>query len=98
MVLAAAGGKTQILVLLGSLFFFSFFFVMELFKTTLLSLLLPGISHKELVDAARQHFSGLPFAYKEDAVPVLPRCRFTGSEVKLFGSLTKTRRWCQTAE
>uniref|UniRef100_A0A8C3D293 Cytochrome b-c1 complex subunit 1, mitochondrial n=1 Tax=Cairina moschata TaxID=8855 RepID=A0A8C3D293_CAIMO len=39
-----------------------------------------GISHKELVDAARQHFSGVPFAYKEDAVPVLPRCRFTGSE------------------
>uniref|UniRef100_A0A8B9R3U5 Ubiquinol-cytochrome c reductase core protein 1 n=1 Tax=Anas platyrhynchos TaxID=8839 RepID=A0A8B9R3U5_ANAPL len=41
-----------------------------------------GISHKELVDAARQHFSGLPFAYKEDAVPVLPRCRFTGSEIR----------------
>jgi len=46
--------------------------------------LLPGISHKELVDAARQHFSGVSFTYKEDAVPILPRCRFTGSEVKLF--------------
>ncbi|KAM6325400.1 cytochrome b-c1 complex subunit 1, mitochondrial isoform 2-T4 [Podargus strigoides] len=41
-----------------------------------------GISHKELVDVARQHFSGVPFAYKEDAVPMLPRCRFTGSEIR----------------
>ncbi|XP_061312012.1 cytochrome b-c1 complex subunit 1, mitochondrial [Pezoporus flaviventris] len=41
-----------------------------------------GISHKELVDAAKQHFSGVPFKYKEDSVPVLPRCRFTGSEIR----------------
>lgn len=53
---------------------------MELYQL----LLLPGISHKELVDAARQHFSGLSSAYREDTVPILPRCRFTGSEVKLF--------------
>uniref|UniRef100_A0A8C6Z4E9 Cytochrome b-c1 complex subunit 1, mitochondrial n=1 Tax=Nothoprocta perdicaria TaxID=30464 RepID=A0A8C6Z4E9_NOTPE len=42
-----------------------------------------GISHRELVDAAKQHFSGVPFAYKEDAVPVLPHCRFTGSEIRV---------------
>ncbi|XP_064931777.1 cytochrome b-c1 complex subunit 1, mitochondrial isoform X1 [Columba livia] len=41
-----------------------------------------GISHKELVDVAKQHFSGVPFTYKEDAVPALPRCRFTGSEIR----------------
>ncbi|OXB64510.1 hypothetical protein ASZ78_012773 [Callipepla squamata] len=41
-----------------------------------------GISHKELVDAARQHFSGVSVTYKEDAVPILPRCRFTGSEIR----------------
>ncbi|XP_025931277.1 cytochrome b-c1 complex subunit 1, mitochondrial isoform X4 [Apteryx rowi] len=42
-----------------------------------------GISHKELVDVAKQHFSGVPFTYKEDAVPILPRCRFTGSEIRV---------------
>ncbi|XP_062441683.1 cytochrome b-c1 complex subunit 1, mitochondrial isoform X1 [Rhea pennata] len=42
-----------------------------------------GISHKELVDVAKQHFSGVPFTYKEDAVPVLPHCRFTGSEIRV---------------
>ncbi|NWH68297.1 QCR1 protein, partial [Geococcyx californianus] len=41
-----------------------------------------GISHKELVDVAKQHFSGVPFTYKEDAVPLLPCCRFTGSEIR----------------
>ncbi|NWV63251.1 QCR1 protein, partial [Malurus elegans] len=57
MVLAAAGGKFYILVILG-------------------------ISHRELVDAAKQHFAGVPFASKEDVVPALPHCRFTGSEIR----------------
>uniref|UniRef100_A0A8C5F253 Ubiquinol-cytochrome c reductase core protein 1 n=1 Tax=Gopherus evgoodei TaxID=1825980 RepID=A0A8C5F253_9SAUR len=42
-----------------------------------------GVSHKELVDLARQHLSGVPFEYKEDAVPIPPPCRFTGSEVRI---------------
>uniref|UniRef100_A0A8C0ZJG0 Cytochrome b-c1 complex subunit 1, mitochondrial n=1 Tax=Cyanistes caeruleus TaxID=156563 RepID=A0A8C0ZJG0_CYACU len=41
-----------------------------------------GISHRELVDAAKQHFTGAPFSYKGDSVPALPRCRFTGSEIR----------------
>ncbi|KAH1167163.1 cytochrome b-c1 complex subunit 1, mitochondrial [Mauremys mutica] len=42
-----------------------------------------GVSHKELVDLARQHLSGVPFEYKEDAVPIPPPCRFTGSEIRV---------------
>uniref|UniRef100_A0A8C5TQU1 Ubiquinol-cytochrome c reductase core protein 1 n=1 Tax=Malurus cyaneus samueli TaxID=2593467 RepID=A0A8C5TQU1_9PASS len=41
-----------------------------------------GISHRELVDAAKQHFAGVPFTSKEDVVPALPHCRFTGSEIR----------------
>lgn len=42
-----------------------------------------GVSHDELVDLARQHLSAIPFQYKEDAVPVLLPCRFTGSEIRV---------------
>ncbi|CAM5154381.1 unnamed protein product [Natator depressus] len=42
-----------------------------------------GVSHTELVDLARQHLSGVPFEYKEDAVPIPPPCRFTGSEIRV---------------
>ncbi|XP_015283460.1 PREDICTED: cytochrome b-c1 complex subunit 1, mitochondrial [Gekko japonicus] len=42
-----------------------------------------GVSHKELVDLAKQHFGNVPYQYKEDAVPILPRCRFTGSEIRV---------------
>nr|XP_056709838.1 cytochrome b-c1 complex subunit 1, mitochondrial [Euleptes europaea] len=42
-----------------------------------------GISHKELVNLANQHFGKVPYQYKDDAVPILPRCRFTGSEVRV---------------
>ncbi|XP_001506033.2 cytochrome b-c1 complex subunit 1, mitochondrial [Ornithorhynchus anatinus] len=41
-----------------------------------------GVEHKQLVDLASQHFSGVPVEYAEDAVPVLPLCRFTGSEIR----------------
>ncbi|XP_016156761.1 PREDICTED: cytochrome b-c1 complex subunit 1, mitochondrial [Ficedula albicollis] len=42
-----------------------------------------GISHRELVDAAKQHFTGASFEYKaKGSVPDLPRCRFTGSEIR----------------
>uniref|UniRef100_A0A8C8RUC8 Cytochrome b-c1 complex subunit 1, mitochondrial n=1 Tax=Pelusios castaneus TaxID=367368 RepID=A0A8C8RUC8_9SAUR len=41
-----------------------------------------GVSHKELVDLAKQHFSGVPYTYKDDAVPILQPCRFTGSEIR----------------
>ncbi|XP_074861328.1 cytochrome b-c1 complex subunit 1, mitochondrial [Carettochelys insculpta] len=42
-----------------------------------------GVSHDELVDLARQHLAGVPFQYKEDAVPILSPCRFTGSEIRV---------------
>ncbi|XP_048345725.1 cytochrome b-c1 complex subunit 1, mitochondrial [Sphaerodactylus townsendi] len=42
-----------------------------------------GVSHKELVDLANQHFGNVPYEYKEDAVPILPRCRFTGSDIRV---------------
>ncbi|KAL9838817.1 LOW QUALITY PROTEIN: cytochrome b-c1 complex subunit 1, mitochondrial [Geothlypis trichas] len=41
-----------------------------------------GISHKELVDAAKQHFTGAHLTSKGDSVPTLKRCRFTGSEIR----------------
>uniref|UniRef100_A0A8D2L5A4 Cytochrome b-c1 complex subunit 1, mitochondrial n=2 Tax=Varanus komodoensis TaxID=61221 RepID=A0A8D2L5A4_VARKO len=41
------------------------------------------INHKELVDLAKQHFGNLSSEYSEDTIPVLPRCRFTGSEVQV---------------
>ncbi|XP_072571816.1 cytochrome b-c1 complex subunit 1, mitochondrial-like [Paramormyrops kingsleyae] len=42
-----------------------------------------GVNHRELVDLARQHLGGVSFQYEGDAVPVLSRCRFTGSEVRM---------------
>ncbi|XP_066470745.1 cytochrome b-c1 complex subunit 1, mitochondrial [Tiliqua scincoides] len=42
-----------------------------------------GIDHKELVDLAKQHFGNVPYEYKDDAVPILPHCRFTGSEIQV---------------
>ncbi|XP_072539215.1 cytochrome b-c1 complex subunit 1, mitochondrial [Salminus brasiliensis] len=41
-----------------------------------------GVNHEELVGLAKQHFSGVSFEYQDDAVPVLPPCRFTGSEIR----------------
>lgn len=42
-----------------------------------------GVDHKELVDLAKQHFGNVPYEYKEDAIPILPHCRFTGSEIQV---------------
>ncbi|XP_019736112.1 cytochrome b-c1 complex subunit 1, mitochondrial [Hippocampus comes] len=42
-----------------------------------------GVSHQELLALARSHFSGVSFEYEGDAVPVLPPCRFTGSEIRM---------------
>ncbi|XP_066553739.1 cytochrome b-c1 complex subunit 1, mitochondrial [Amia ocellicauda] len=42
-----------------------------------------GVSHSELVAAARQHLSGVGFEYDGDAVPVAAPCRFTGSDVRV---------------
>ncbi|KAH0630151.1 hypothetical protein JD844_012825 [Phrynosoma platyrhinos] len=42
-----------------------------------------GVGHKELVDLAKQHFSNVPYEYKDDTIPILPRCRFTGSEIRV---------------
>ncbi|XP_077181544.1 cytochrome b-c1 complex subunit 1, mitochondrial [Paroedura picta] len=42
-----------------------------------------GVSHKELVDLAEQHFGKVPYQYKDDMIPILPRCRFTGSEIRV---------------
>ncbi|XP_019360504.1 PREDICTED: cytochrome b-c1 complex subunit 1, mitochondrial [Gavialis gangeticus] len=42
-----------------------------------------GVSHTELVDLARQHLSGITYEYKEDVVPILSPCRFTGSDVRV---------------
>ncbi|KAJ8361094.1 hypothetical protein SKAU_G00176190 [Synaphobranchus kaupii] len=42
-----------------------------------------GVNHSELVDLAKQHFSGVSFEYEGDAVPVLSPCRFTGSEIRM---------------
>ncbi|KAE8612878.1 hypothetical protein XENTR_v10013026 [Xenopus tropicalis] len=41
-----------------------------------------GVNHKELCDLAQRHFSGLSYEYEKDAVPLLPPCRFTGSEIR----------------
>uniref|UniRef100_A0A8C5MYP7 Cytochrome b-c1 complex subunit 1, mitochondrial n=1 Tax=Leptobrachium leishanense TaxID=445787 RepID=A0A8C5MYP7_9ANUR len=41
-----------------------------------------GINHKELCDLAQRHFGGLSYTYENDSVPVLPPCRFTGSEIR----------------
>ncbi|XP_068171318.1 cytochrome b-c1 complex subunit 1, mitochondrial [Antennarius striatus] len=40
-----------------------------------------GVNHEELVSLAHTHFAGLSNEYEGDAVPLLPPCRFTGSEV-----------------
>ncbi|XP_032825634.1 mitochondrial-processing peptidase subunit beta-like [Petromyzon marinus] len=40
-----------------------------------------GIRHDELVQLAQKHLGNLPFQYEGDEVPVLPICRFTGSEI-----------------
>ncbi|XP_013865272.1 cytochrome b-c1 complex subunit 1, mitochondrial [Austrofundulus limnaeus] len=42
-----------------------------------------GINHEELVGLAKTHLSGLSFEYEKDAIPVLPPCRFTGSEIRM---------------
>ncbi|XP_067908327.1 mitochondrial-processing peptidase subunit beta-like [Heterodontus francisci] len=40
-----------------------------------------GIRHDEVVGFARQHFGGISFKYKNDVIPVLAPCRFTGSQI-----------------
>lgn len=40
-----------------------------------------GVEHRQLVDLAQKHFSGVSGTYAEDAVPTLTPCRFTGSQV-----------------
>ncbi|CAI5767345.1 cytochrome b-c1 complex subunit 1, mitochondrial [Podarcis lilfordi] len=42
-----------------------------------------GVSHKEVVDLAKQHFGNVPYEYKEDTIPIPPYCRFTGSEIRV---------------
>ncbi|XP_058486826.1 cytochrome b-c1 complex subunit 1, mitochondrial [Solea solea] len=42
-----------------------------------------GVNHDELVGLAQSHFSGVSFEYEDDAVPVLPPCRYTGSEIRM---------------
>lgn len=39
------------------------------------------MEHRQLLDLAQKHFSGVSGAYAEDAVPTLAPCRFTGSQV-----------------
>ncbi|XP_049496326.1 cytochrome b-c1 complex subunit 1, mitochondrial isoform X3 [Panthera uncia] len=41
-----------------------------------------GVEHRQLVDLAQKHFSGVSETYTEDAVPTLAPCRFTGSEIR----------------
>ncbi|XP_053576697.1 cytochrome b-c1 complex subunit 1, mitochondrial [Bombina bombina] len=41
-----------------------------------------GINHKELCDLARRHFTGASSEFESDTVPLLPPCRFTGSEIR----------------
>lgn len=52
-----------------------------------------GVSHEELVGLAKTHFSGVPFEYEDDAIPVLSPCRFTGSEVRC----RQAESWITTA-
>uniref|UniRef100_H3BB10 Cytochrome b-c1 complex subunit 1, mitochondrial n=1 Tax=Latimeria chalumnae TaxID=7897 RepID=H3BB10_LATCH len=42
-----------------------------------------GVKHNELVNLAKEHFSGVSFEYEADAIPVLSPCRFTGSEIRV---------------
>ncbi|TRY82964.1 hypothetical protein DNTS_009631 [Danionella cerebrum] len=42
-----------------------------------------GVNHDEVVALARQHLGGISFEYEKDAAPVLPPCRFTGSEIRM---------------
>lgn len=42
---------------------------------------LAGVEHRQLLDLAQKHFSGISGTYAEDAVPTLAPCRFTGSQV-----------------
>ncbi|KAM3844733.1 cytochrome b-c1 complex subunit 1, mitochondrial [Vipera latastei] len=52
------------------------------FKAPRMFLVAAGdVVHKELVDLAQQHFGNVPFSYKGDTMPVLPRSRFSGSQV-----------------
>ncbi|KAK2862478.1 hypothetical protein Q5P01_002011 [Channa striata] len=41
------------------------------------------VNHEELVTLAKSHFNKVSFNYEGDAIPVLPPCRFTGSEVRM---------------
>lgn len=40
-----------------------------------------GVRHEDVVALARQHLSGIPSTYEDDAIPVLSPCRFTGSQM-----------------
>ncbi|XP_072329233.1 cytochrome b-c1 complex subunit 1, mitochondrial-like [Scyliorhinus torazame] len=40
-----------------------------------------GIRHDEVLGLAKQHFGEIPFTYKDDVIPVLAPCRFTGSQL-----------------
>ncbi|KAJ8265291.1 hypothetical protein COCON_G00143900 [Conger conger] len=42
-----------------------------------------GVNHSELVGLARQQFGDVPVQYEGDAVPIVPPCRFTGSEIRM---------------
>ncbi|ELK24997.1 Cytochrome b-c1 complex subunit 1, mitochondrial [Myotis davidii] len=39
------------------------------------------VEHRQLLDLAQKHFSGISGTYAEDAVPTLAPCRFTGSQI-----------------
>nr|KAG5694257.1 hypothetical protein BaRGS_021572 [Batillaria attramentaria] len=41
-----------------------------------------GVNHDELVQLAGKHFGGMSAGY-EGEIPVLPTCRFTGSEIRV---------------
>uniref|UniRef100_A0A4W3IVF0 Mitochondrial-processing peptidase subunit beta n=1 Tax=Callorhinchus milii TaxID=7868 RepID=A0A4W3IVF0_CALMI len=42
-----------------------------------------GVEHEELTDLAKHHFGNLSSTYDGDTTPVLPVCRFTGSEIRV---------------
>jgi processing peptidase subunit beta len=42
-----------------------------------------GVQHESLVKLAEQYFGDLSMNYDAE-IPILPPCRFTGSEVSIF--------------
>ncbi|XP_069795596.1 cytochrome b-c1 complex subunit 1, mitochondrial [Narcine bancroftii] len=40
-----------------------------------------GVHHDEVVGLARQHLGGISYEYKNEVIPVLSPCRFTGSQI-----------------